>query len=421
MSLRLLPPICCWKMDCEIWDEPPPLEQLIAAIVIGDGDSLPPVGMRMRAAYYLRQAYLNNKQEGDNENTADDDYKNGPRSGSKTDTGQTVVSTLLHGLQDRRHGSLLRHEFAYVLGQLRDPQACAVLEQVLEGGQNDGKEYNDDVDCVMVRHEAAEALGAIGQERSISVLKRVMDQTRLPELSDTCRLSLNMIEYYSKSNDRSAPMGCACMMNPYNSVDPSPPDRAHADMNIQDIGQILASSDSYSILDRYRALFSLRNIAGNRKDADAAVQILCNALVSDTSSALLRHEICYVLGQLQNIASVPALVESLQRVNEHKMVRHEAAEALGAMMEDPSQSDTVEAVLRSFLDDPVPEVRESCIVALDAADYWDQFAKSKERDEHDDNGEQVEPSQDTNADAGGATTFKQHKSSLLNHRFNILS
>jgi deoxyhypusine monooxygenase len=405
-----------------MWDEPPPLEQLIAAIVLGDGDALPPVGMRMRAAYYLRQAYLTSKQEeGDNDDDDHNGCKNGPHSGSALDVCPTVVSTLLHGLQDRRHGSLLRHEFAYVLGQLRDPQACAMLEQVLEGKQNESVEYNDDVDCVMVRHEAAEALGAIGQERSISVLKRVIEQTRLPELSDTCHLSLNMIEYYSQSNDRSAPMGCACMMNPYNSVDPSPPDRAHADMNIKDIGQILTSSDSYSILDRYRALFSLRNVAGNRKDADAAVQILCNALVSDKSSALLRHEICYVLGQLQNIASVPALVESLQRVNEHKMVRHEAAEALGAMMEDPSQSDTVEAVLRSYLDDPVPEVRESCIVALDAADYWDQFAKSKERDEHDDNGEQVDPSQYPNADAGGATTFKQHKSSLLNYRFNIVS
>jgi len=33
---------------------------------------------------------------------------------------EIVIDTLSQGLLDPEHGSLLRHEFAYVMGQLRD-------------------------------------------------------------------------------------------------------------------------------------------------------------------------------------------------------------------------------------------------------------------------------------------------------------
>jgi len=46
---------------------------------------------------------------------------------------------------------------------------------------------------------------------------------------------------------------------------------------------------------------------------------------------LLRHEIAYVFGQLQHPHSVPALSEVLSKLDEHPMVRHEAAEALGSI------------------------------------------------------------------------------------------
>ena len=47
------------------------------------------------------------------------------------------------------------------------------------------------------------------------------------------------------------------------------------------------------------------------------------------------------------------------------MVRHEAAEALGAI-----GSPECQAVLKTFKDDIDQVVRESCEVALDIADYW---------------------------------------------------
>ena len=52
------------------------------------------------------------------------------------------------------------------------------------------------------------------------------------------------------------------------------------------------------------------------------------------------------------------------------MVRHESAEALGAIEGTDEDWGRCEAVLRTFCADADPVVAESCQVALDAADYW---------------------------------------------------
>ncbi len=50
-----------------------------------------------------------------------------------------------------------------------------------------------------------------------------------------------------------------------------------------------------------------------------------------------------------------------------QMVRHEAAEAAGAVLDDIERS---KALLEEFVKDGNQVVAESCIVALDIADYW---------------------------------------------------
>ena len=90
-------------------------------------------------------------------------------------------------------------------------------------------------------------------------------------------------------------------------------------------------------------------------------------IVTDESSALLRHEVAYVLGQIQHKDAVEYLEISLKRQNEHRMVRHESAEALGAIEERWGEC---EAILEQFINDEDDVVRDSCVVALDAADYW---------------------------------------------------
>lgn len=48
-------------------------------------------------------------------------------------------------------------------------------------------------------------------------------------------------------------------------------------------------------------------------------------------SALFRHEVAYVLGQVQSAVAIPELRSRLCKADESCMVRHECAEALGAI------------------------------------------------------------------------------------------
>lgn len=82
------------------------------------------------------------------------------------------------------------------------------------------------------------------------------------------------------------------------------------------------------------------------------------------SSALFRHEIGYVLGQMQHPAAVPALSAALERSGENPMVRHEAAEALGSIGKEECL-----AVLHRYRGDEERVVKESCEVALDMLEY----------------------------------------------------
>ena len=80
---------------------------------------------------------------------------------------------------------------------------------------------------------------------------------------------------------------------------------------------------------------------------DEALDALLLGLADD--SALLRHEICYVLGQLRKARAIPVLVNLLE-VDRDVMVRHEAAEALGAIADpavlEKEQLDSVLLVLK---------------------------------------------------------------------------
>lgn len=82
------------------------------------------------------------------------------------------------------------------------------------------------------------------------------------------------------------------------------------------------------------------------------------------SSALFRHEIAYVLGQMQHEACVQQLAANLQDKSENPMVRHECAEALGAIATKECTD-----ILQKYLTDEERVVRESCVVALDISEH----------------------------------------------------
>jgi len=261
-------------------------------------------------------------------------------------------------------------------------QCCPYLESVLVDGS----------DCSMVRHECAEALGGIGASRSIPILQQTMlAAVDVPELAETCDISIQFMNWNhqgghaSDSNPiKEQPIQCACMDSSWYTHDPAPPHPSHAHLTTQQLVQDVLCNPSLPLFERYRAMFSLRNRGGKE-----AVVGLGQALLHENStSALFRHEIAFVLGQLAHPASLEYLEACLRKGAgaEHAMVRHEAAESLGSI-ED--RWEEVEQILKEFAQDEDVVVAESCVVALDAADYWGYGNNSQNED--DDEEEKQEP------------------------------
>ena len=140
----------------------------------------------------------------------------------------------------------------------------------------------------------------------------------------------------------------------FGSVDPAPP--ASNDQTVEKLRDTLCDEEE-KMFQRMRALFALRNIGGK-----PAVDSLAGAFHS--SSALLKHEVAYVLGQMQDDNAVPYLIDRLEDLEEDVMVRHEAAEALGAIGNKVAMS-----TLEKFASDEEVVVAESCEVAIDLLNW----------------------------------------------------
>ena len=122
-------------------------------------------------------------------------------------------------------------------------------------------------------------------------------------------------------------------------------------------------NEEESLFKRYKAMFKLRNMS-----TPESVNGLCKGF--SASSALFRHEIAFVLGQIADPVSTRALITTLKKSEEHPMVRHECAEALGAI----ATPECFE-ILKEYAKDNERVVRESCDIALDMCEYEnsDQF------------------------------------------------
>ncbi|KAE8686077.1 Deoxyhypusine hydroxylase [Hibiscus syriacus] len=185
----------------------------------------------------------------------------------------------------RDSSNLLAHEAAFALGQMQDTEAIPSLEAVL----------NDLSLHPIVRHEAAEALGAIGLESNIPLLKNSLVLDPAPEVRETCELALQRIEELksSSSDDKSSMKETS----PFLSVDPAAAAPSHS--SVDKLREVLLDEER-GMYERYSALFALRNHGG-----EEAVSAIIDSL--ESKSVLLKHEVAYVLGQLQNKAASAAL------------------------------------------------------------------------------------------------------------------
>ncbi|KHJ43059.1 PBS lyase HEAT-like repeat protein [Trichuris suis] len=271
---------------------------------------------------------------------------------------------------------LLKHELAYCLGQMRNVYALNALIEVL----------SDENQAAIVRHEAAEAIGAIGDPVGSKVLEKYL-RSPIPELAETCELAVQRIAWFNDADrnedcflqDRkNAPSQytqnplenwlidlATGELMPYMLINPAPIDPAPSFPCESSLASLKAMEELFldeeaQLWDRYRAMFSLRNMASESAVSSLAKGLFCQ------KSALFRHEVAFVLGQLCSPVAVQSLQKVLANTKESGMVRHECAEALGSIATEECKQ-----TLRRFLSDPEPLVSESCEVALDICDYME--------------------------------------------------
>lgn len=82
------------------------------------------------------------------------------------------------------------------------------------------------------------------------------------------------------------------------------------------IGNLL-NDKNRPLKERFRALFTLKNLGGSEA-------IECIGKCFDDDSSLLKHELAYCLGQMQDAKAIPILTKVLEDLSQEPMVRHEA-------------------------------------------------------------------------------------------------
>ncbi|RPB23180.1 ARM repeat-containing protein, partial [Terfezia boudieri ATCC MYA-4762] len=258
--------------------------------------------------------------------------------------------------------ALLKHELAYCLGQSSNSHAAPYLQSVLSNLSEDP----------MVRHEAGEALGALGHEESLPLLREFLTREgEFEEVRQTCEVAISRLEWLGTEEGKAAKVRGEDKSG-FTSIDPAPPTSEEEREELEEIIQRMElrisilqetlTDQSLPLFSRYRAMFRLRNLVNSHPSL--AIPALASGF--DDPSALFRHEIAFVFGQLGHPDSVPYLIPVARNKKEHAMVRHEAVEALGSVGGDV---EGVEEYLKEMAASGERVVRESAIVALDMVEF----------------------------------------------------
>lgn len=262
---------------------------------------------------------------------------------------------------------LLDHEVAYVLGQLKEANSIEFLFRIA-----DDASINP-----IVRHEAIEALGNFESQDESQIANRIANQenqiaSRIANQEENQEenqiknqiKNQNLIKrlkiFLTNSNaiiKESALLAiykltnCKEEISIFGTRDPAEPFEGDFDTAIK----MFMKGD---LVEKYRAMFYFRN-----KNDKASVNILLKGF--DDTSDLLRHEVAFILGQMENPEAVDGLIKVLENVEERDIVRHEAAEALGNIGNRKGLD-----VLKKYLKSEIKILRESAEVGLGIAELY---------------------------------------------------
>ncbi|KAI5181568.1 deoxyhypusine monooxygenase [Nematocida sp. AWRm80] len=226
---------------------------------------------------------------------------------------------------------LLKHELAYVLGQMQNKKALPILQEILENPQENE----------IVRHEAGEAIATFGEKEYEDLLRKYssIEVSGSVAVSETCQIGAELI---SKGGSKESV---------YGTLDP-----AHSlqTRSLSELKEVYLNEEA-PLYERYRAMFGLRDMCTTE-----SVNVLAEGFYCQKRSDLFEHEIAFVFGQISHPASIKHLGDILADESRHEMVRHECAEALGTFEEEEAKE-----ILLRFKDSENRIVRESVEIGLD--------------------------------------------------------
>ncbi|KAF9763976.1 Deoxyhypusine hydroxylase [Nosema granulosis] len=226
---------------------------------------------------------------------------------------------------------LLKHEVAYVLGQMQIEETIPVLIKVLD-------DQNEDE---IVRHEAGEALGNFPYRKDIAeALERNIQCSSIP-VRETCYIARKKMQDSGSE------------ISEFGSRDPAYPLQG---VSFEEAKETFLDTTKDIYL-RYKAMFYLRDL-GTKE----AIEVLGRGM--EDRSSLFKHEISFICGQMANPHSIGFLVEAMGSEEEHGMVRHECAEALGII----GTKECLEALVK-YQYSKCDILRESVEVAIDIHGY----------------------------------------------------
>lgn len=209
-------------------------------------------------------------------------------------------------------------------------------------------------------HEAVEALGNMNDANTQVLIDKYRDSGKaISEMVvETCELAQDLIKW-NKATNMGKTEGIDLQKLKFRTNDPAPPFNYQQNPQLADIDyltQFMLDSKN-SLFDRYRAMFTLREL-----NTVPACEAICKTLLPEnfaTCGALMKHEVAFVLAQMDSVfhVAVPYLLQACVNPDEAAIVKHEGLVAVGEMIDDKSQ---IEHLLHH--EDPI--VSESCAVAL---------------------------------------------------------
>ena len=268
-----------------------------------------------------------------------------------------AVKALEYTLLTEPSSDLLRHEICYAFGQMiKFDENRREIERFINSEIFDHpKKW-----ASIVLHEAAEALGNISNDNNIKLLEQFLNYDD-EIIKETCLLAIDNLNWMKNTNNGQTE-GFDMSEKDYVTNDPSPPFNFKKDPKYRDYDYLKSILKNGSLFEKNRVIFTLRNL-GTKE----AIILLCQCFTEE-HTALFKHEIAFILGQMAEIASeaLEKLEEVLQNENENPIVRHETALALGEISKGKD-------LLKKYSTHEDQLIAESCIIAEEFVDYWKEI------------------------------------------------